>query len=356
VWVVSRYEDIKAAMTDPRLSADTTKTLQATVLTDNDNAPEIFPRMDDPEHARLRRQLTKDFTVKRVNGMRREIEDMANGFVDRILEKGPPADLVRDYALPIPSQVISLLLGVPYSDHKFFQRHASTMFSLDATREQHSEAILGLLGYLHELIARKERDPGDDLISRVLREHVATGELSRDTLAITAMILLNAGHDTSANMIALGTLALLRHPDAQAKIRNADDPTVIANAVEELLRYLTIVHSNVVRVATEDVTIGGQLIRAGEGVIMNLPAGNWDDRFCTNPDVLDIDRKAFAHLAFGHGVHQCIGQQLARVELQIALPVLLRRIPDLRLNAPFEDLNFRHDMDFYGVHQLPVTW
>lgn len=356
VWMVSRYEDIKAALADERLSADTNKTLQASVLSEDNDAPQIFPRMDDPEHARLRRQLTKDFTVRRVNAMRPEIERLAGGFIDTMIEKGPPADLVTDYAVPIPSLVISMLLGVPYGDHEFFEKHAATMFTADATPEETGNAVMALIGYINELIDLKEREPGDDLLSRMLREHVAAGELPRETLAITAFIVLAAGHDTTANMISLGTLALLQNPDALEKIRTTKDPTVIAAAVEELLRYLTIVHSNVVRVATEDLTIGGQLIRKGEGVSMNLPSGNWDDGFWSNPDILDIERKPFTHLAFGYGVHQCVGQQLARVELQNALPLLVRRLPGLRLAVPFEELKWRHNMDTYGVHALPLSW
>jgi cytochrome P450 len=189
-----------------------------------------------------------------------------------------------------------------------------------------------------------------------VREHVQTGELRRETAAMNGVILLNAGHETTANMIALGTVALLENPDKAARLRDTDDPNVIANAVEELLRYLTIVHSLVVRIAKEDVEIGGQLVRAGEGLVMNLPAGNWDPAFTDQPDILDLGRPARGHLAFGYGVHQCLGQTLARAELQIALPILLRRLPGLRLAVPLEDLRFRNDMSIYGVHELPVTW
>jgi cytochrome P450 len=213
-----------------------------------------------------------------------------------------------------------------------------------------------LFGYLRELVARKEAEPGDDLISRLLREHVAAGDIDRDTVAMNGHILLNAGHETTANMIALGTLFLLRHPDDLARIRDTDDPKVVAGAVEELLRHLTIVHSLVARIAVEDVTIGGQLIRAGEGMVMNLPAGNRDPEFLAEPDEFDIGRDVRGHVAFGHGTHQCIGQILARAELEIALPTLLRRLPDLQLAVPFEELRFRGDMSIYGVHELPVTW
>jgi cytochrome P450 len=355
VWVVSRYEDIKTAMTHPAISAEALS-LQSNGAHDGPNAPDIFPRMDDPEHARLRRMLTKDFTVKRINAMRPDIEAMAHDFIDKMIAKGQPADLVPDYALPIPSLVISLLLGVPYTDHDFFQTITGTMMNMHSTREEKQKASRQFFGYMMELVTRKEKDPGDDLISRIVREHVQTGELRRETAAMNGVILLNAGHETTANMIALGTAALLKNPDKAAVLRDTDDPTVIANAVEELLRYLTIVHSLVARIAKEDVEIGGELIKAGEGLVMNLPAGNWDPTFTEQPDTLDLNRPVRGHVAFGYGVHQCLGQTLARAELQIAMPTLLRRLPNLRPAEPIEDIRFRNDMSIYGVHSLPVTW
>jgi cytochrome P450 len=252
--------------------------------------------------------------------------------------------------------VISLLLGVPYSDHRFFQDITGVLMSRTATEQETRQAGGQIFGYLYELVARKESEPDDALISRLIREYLPTGELTRETIAMNSFILLNAGHETTANMIALSTAALLENPDKAAVLRDTDDPTVIANAVEELLRYLTIVHSLVARVAKENVEIGGQLVKAGEGLVMNLPAGNWDPAFTDQPDVLDLDRPARGHVAFGYGVHQCLGQTLARAELQIALPTLLRRLPTLRLATPIEGIRFRNDMSIYGVHALPVTW
>lgn len=353
VWVVSRYEDIKSALTDPRITADVGELQQFSGF---DDPPPIFPRMDDPEHARLRRMLTKDFTVKRMNGMRPQIEKMANEFIDQMVDNGQPADLVRDYALPIPSLVISMMLGVPYRDHEFFQLHSRTMSTLHATKQEKGEAAVALFGYLQDLVARKESEPADDMISRVLREHVATGELDRTTLVVNSLLLLFAGHETTANAIALGALTLLRNPELAARIRDTDNQSELDTAVEELLRYMTIVQGLVARVATADVEIGGQLVRAGEALLMNLPAGNRDTAFVDEPDTLDIQRNAWGHLAFGYGIHQCLGQNLVRAELAIALPVLLRRLPSLRLAVPFDELRFRHDMTIYGVHELPVAW
>jgi cytochrome P450 len=355
VWAVSRYEDVKVAMTDPRISAEVPAQLDSGDH-HGDNMPKIFPRMDDPEHAVLRRMLTKDFTVKRVNALRPEIEKTANEFIDTMLADGSPADLVQSYALPVPSLVISLLLGVPYADHQFFQEITGVLMNRTATEEESQQAKGQIFGYLYQLVARKEAEPDDALISRLVQEYLPTGELTRETIAMNSFILLSAGHETTANMIGLGTLALLQNPDTLARIRDTDDPKVISNAVEELLRYLTIVHNLVARVAKEDIETGGTLVRAGEGLIMNLSAANRDPAFIDNPDTLDIDRSTRMHMAFGYGVHQCLGQTLARAELEIALPTLLRRLPNLRLAVPPEQIRFRNDMGIYGVHELPVTW
>jgi cytochrome P450 len=353
-WVVSRYDDIKAALVDTRLSADTIPDTMKT--SPSNDMPVIFPRIDDPEHNRLRRMMTRDFTFRRAEAMRPQIQALVDGFIDEIVAKGPPADLVRDFALPVPSLVISLLLGVPYKDHEFFQKNSTAGLDSRSTDEERVVAIGAMLTYMFELVEKKEREPGDDLISRLVTDFVATGQLSRETAAMNGLILLQAGHETTASMIALGTLALLQHPDQMARLRETDDPAVVANVVEELMRYLSIVHSLVERRALDDLTLGGQLIRKGEVVLMNLPAGNWDSGFVDEPDVLDIDRSARGHLGFGFGVHQCIGQNLARAELQIALSTLVRRLPSLRLAVPVEELSFRNEQEIYGIRELPITW
>jgi cytochrome P450 len=354
-WVISRYEDIRAALVDPRLSADTIPDAMKATSVDND-MPQIFPRIDDPEHNRLRRMMTSDFTYRRAEGMRPQIQDLVDGFLDDMVESGPPADLVRDFALPVPSLVISLLLGVPYEDHEFFQRNSRRGLDSRSTDEEKGIAIGEIFGYVYELVSRKEREPGNDMISRLVTDHVATGALSRETAAMNAVIMLQAGHETTASMISLGTLALLQHPEQLARLRDTDDPAVVANVIEELMRYLTIVHSLVERVAIEDLTIAGQLVRAGDFVLMNLPAGNWDTAFVDHPELFDIDRNTRGHLGFGFGVHQCIGQNLARAELQIALSTLVRRLPALRLTVPESELRFQTEKEIYGVDALPVTW
>lgn len=353
-WVCSRYADIRAALVDPRLSADTIPDKLKADL--GDTLPVLFPRIDDPEHNRLRRMMTGDFTFRRTEAMRPQIQEIVDGFLDRIVAAGPPSDIVHDFALPVPSLVISLLLGVPYEDHEFFQKYSLAGLDASTSIEEKSAATGTLFAYMFDLVARKEREPGDDLVSRLLTDHVAAGELSRETVAMSAVIMLQAGHETTASMIALGALTLLQHPATLARLRDTDDPAVVAETVEELMRYLTVVHSLVERVAVEDCTVAGQDIAAGDIVLMNLPAGNWDPEFVDSPDEFDPTRNARGHLGFGYGAHQCIGANLARVEMQIALSSLVRRLPGLRLAVPVEELRFQNQQEIFGIEALPVTW
>jgi cytochrome P450 len=251
--------------------------------------------------------------------------------------------------------VIALLLGVPPEDLELFQHNSTAGLDVNSTEEQRVQGFAEMYAYIQELVARKARQPGDDLISRLITDYVATGQLDNDTVAVNGVVMMLAGHETTANMISLGTVALLDHPEVYALLGQTDDTTVIARAVEELMRYLTIVHAQVDRVALEDLTIGGQLIRAGEKVLMNLPAGNWDTEFADDPEKLDIERNVRGHLAFGYGTHQCIGANLARVEMQVAFATLARRLPGLQLAVPPEELRFK-EADIYGMKELPVTW
>lgn len=354
VWVVSRYRDIRTALVDPRLSA---KTIPDSILpTDADNNVAVmFARTDDPEHHRLRRMMTSNFTFRRCESMRPHIQEMVDHYLGRMIEHGPPADLVREFALPVPSMVIALLLGVPPEDLELFQRNTTKGLDQKSTDEEKGRAFGAMYAYIEELVERKAREPGDDLISRLLTEYVATGQLDHTTTAMNGVIMMQAGHETTANMISLGTVALLEHPEVFERLGRTEDPAVIANAVEELMRYLSIVHSQVDRVATEDLTIGGQLIRAGEYVMMSLLAGNWDADFVDHPESLDVDRNTRGHLGFGYGVHQCIGANLARVEMQVAFATLARRLPGLKLAVSPAELRFKN-ANIYGMKELPVSW
>jgi cytochrome P450 len=354
-WVVSRYQDIRAALVDPRLSAQTIPDSLMPSGADEDTAV-MFARIDDPEHHRLRRMMTRDFTFRRADGMRPQIQEIVDRYLDEMIGNGPPADLVRDFALPVPSLVIALLLGVPSADLEHFHRNTTVALDTRSSDDQKANAFGAMFTYIRELVDRKEHDPGDDLISRLVTEYVATGQLNRETAAMTGAIMMQAGHETTANMIALGTVALLQYHEVFERLGHTDHQAVIANIVEELMRYLTIVHSQVDRVAIEDLTIGGQLIRAGDMLVMNLPAGNWDAEFVDHPETLDVERNTRGHLGFGYGVHQCIGQNLARVEMQIGFATLARRLPGLRLAVTPDELRFKGESGIYGMKELPVTW
>jgi cytochrome P450 len=357
-WLITRYHEQRVLLTDRRISSDTTHpdfpAVSAAVKQLRRQAP-TFINMDDPEHARLRRMVTSPFIVKRMEALRPATQAIVDDRIDAMLAGPPPVDLVESFAYPVPSLVICALLGVPYADHDFFQATSRILVTRSATPEQAGEAVEQLLDYLDRLVGEKMTDPGNDVLS-MLAGRVRAGELSRREAALTGRILLTAGHETTANMIALGTLALLEHPDQLAELRDTDDPTLIAGAVEELLRYLTITQTGRLRVALEDIDVGGVTIRAGEGVIFATDIGNRDPAAYPDPDRLDIHRDARYHLAFGFGVHQCLGQPLARMELQVVYGTLFRRIPTLRLAGDPEALAYKHETSVYGVDALPVTW
>jgi cytochrome P450 len=358
-WLITRHADVRAILADPRVSADARRAgyphVSAGGRARRTRAPS-FIGMDDPDHARLRRMVTGTFAIRRVDALRPSIQRIVDEHIDALLAGPRPVDLVQAFALPVPSLVICHLLGVPYADHDFFQRRARVLVSRDATVERVRAAHDELTEYLEGVITDKLAEPGDDLLSRLAVEHVATGELSRREAALTAVLLLIAGHETTANMIGLGTLVLLEHPDQLAALRESDDPALIAGAVEELLRYLTIVHSGRRRVALQDIDIDGQTIHAGDGIVLAGDAANRDEDAFSDADRLDIHRDARGHLAFGFGIHACLGQPLARVELQIVYATLYRRIPGMRLAVPLEQIPFKHDSIVYGVYQLPVTF
>jgi cytochrome P450 len=358
-WLVTGYADQRALLADPRISADSLHPSHphraAGMREAHQKHGRPFIRMDDPEHARLRRTVTAPFSVKRVEAMRPAIQAMVDGLIDDLLAGPKPADLVEAFALAVPSLVICELLGVPYADHGFFQENSKVFIQRNVTPQQGREADQRVLAYMDRLVGDKLASPGDDLMSEVA-ERVAAGELSREEAARIGQLLLLAGHDTTANMIALGTLALLQHPDQLAIVRETGDPMVVAGAVEELLRYLTIVHIGHPRAALEDIEIGGQVIRAGDGLLLPAEIANRDPAVFLDPDRLDITRDARGHVAFAFGPHQCLGQNLARVELQVVYSTLYKRIPTLRLAASLDQIPFKHDALVYGVYELPVTW
>jgi cytochrome P450 len=357
-WLATRYDDVRDLLADPRMSSDMRRPgfpAHSAAVSASRQKHRTFLNMDDPDHAQQRRLVTRDFMIRRVEQMRPAIQQHVDELLEEFAAMPQPADLVRGVALPVTSAVISQLLGVPYDDHEFFQDRSSKLTSGETDVEEQLQAYEDIRGYLGELVARKRVEPGEDVITH-LAGMVDVGTLTDDELLNMLRLLLGAGHETTANMIALGTLALLENPDQLALLRGDPSREQVAKAVEELLRYLTISHFGRRRVATEDIEISGTLIRAGEGVIAANDAANRDPDAFPNPDVLDLTRDARHHLTFGYGVHQCLGQPLARVELQVVYPSLFRRFPDLRLAVPVEELAFKTHMVFYGLFSMPVTW
>ncbi|WP_049659625.1 cytochrome P450 [Kitasatospora sp. MY 5-36] len=356
-WLATGYTEVRAILSDRRFSADLRHpTFPLLIAGSRERIGENpnFLNLDDPEHARLRRMVTGDFLVKRVEAMRPDIQRIVDEALDGMTAGRAGADLVADFALPVPSLVICLLLGVPYEDHDFFQGISRTLLSNTRPFEELLAARDEMLEYLEALTARKREEPRDDILSRL----AVRDDLTPREVASTGFLLLVAGHETTANMISLSTALLLDRPEQVARLA---DPAAVPGAVEELLRLLTIIHTGVLRVALEDVELGGTTVRAGEGVVAMLSTANRDEAVFGGADrlpadELDLDRDARRHMAFGFGVHQCLGQPLARAELQIALATLFRRLPGLRLTVPRDELAFRTDAFIYGMRSLPVAW
>ncbi|MEW1724468.1 cytochrome P450 [Streptomyces sp. NPDC093109] len=358
-WLITRHADQRALMADPRVSDDDLDPGFPYVNAHRAEVAPYTPRLitntDAPEHTRLRRTVNGPFVVKRIEKMREPVQKIVDGLIDTMLAGPNPVDLLQAFALPVPSLVIAELLGVPYKDHDFFQRSSGLVLDSTVAPEKAREVSDALAAYLDNLLGEKMAAPGEDVLSE-MGARVTAGEMSRTEAVHMGVAMLIAGHETTATMISLGTLAFLLHPDQLAVVRESDDPKVIANAVDEMLRYLTILQTGVRRVAKEDIEIGGTVIEAGDGIIFDLHAANWDPEAFPEADRLDVTRPARMHQAFGYGPHQCLGQNLARLELQVVYSTLYRRIPTLRLAAAVEELEFDHTGTTYGVQSLPVAW
>lgn len=360
-WWVSRYQEARAILADPRFSSDRRRgdfpvvNASPTLRERFHSQPPSMMGMDGPEHSAARRAFLGEFTLKRLDALKPRIQEIVDSFIDQLLAaEGHPVDLVKELSLPVPSLVICELLGVPYEDHDFFQDRISRMFRRDVEPAERHRCTLELRDYMNDLVTTKRTDPGDDLVSRQIERQRVEGILEHDEIVSTAFLLLTAGHETTASMISMGLIGLLSNPDQLAAIR--DDSRKTPLAVEELLRYFSIVEVAVSRVATEDVEIGGVGIKADEGVVVSGLSANWDPSVFGNPEKLDIERGARHHIAFGYGPHQCLGQNLARMELQIVFDTLFRRIPTLRLAVPVEEIEFKTGDGIYGVYRLPVIW
>ncbi|MFD1543156.1 cytochrome P450 [Nonomuraea guangzhouensis] len=348
VYLVTRYEDVRSVLADhDRFSNDFGNVIG---LGTSQEDPGGLGFRDPPEHTRLRKYLTPEFTMRRLRRLVPRIEAMVEEYLDRMAAKGSSADLVESFALPIPSLVVCELLGVPYEDRADFLKISTNRFDLSAGPEASLQAVNDAMAYLTDLVARERRNPGDGLLGQLLRDH--GDDLDDRTLASMADGLLTGGHDTSTSMLALGTLWLLENPEQAARVREDDD--YIEQVVEELLRYMTVVQVAFPRFAREDLDLLGHSIKKGEMVLCSLTAANRDPHLGEAIEQVRPERAtAGSHLAFGHGIHRCIGAPLAQMEMRIAFPALLRRFPGLRVAG---EVPFRKLAIVYGVEKLPVAW
>lgn len=356
-WLVTRWQDAREVLSDPARFSNARRTGLRMPGTPEMSEEEIarmragnLLAFDPPEHSRLRKTLMPEFTGRRMKQLEPRIVEIVDQHLDAMERSGPPADLVTDFALPVPSLVICELLGVPYADREDFQRRTALLLDLSCPAETRAQLQAESRAYMAELVGREQADPGDALLGTLVREH--GHDLSTDELIGIAGLLLVAGHETTSNMLGLGTLVLLHHPHQLARVR--DEPAAVGPAVEELLRWLSIVHSGVPKLVVQDTEIAGTPIAAGEMLVVSLPAANRDPALVNDPDSLNISRGAMGHVAFGHGVHHCLGAPLARLEMRIAFPALLRRFPDLRPASDEE--RFRSFHAVYGMETLTVTW
>ncbi|GAA0580613.1 cytochrome P450 [Paractinoplanes ferrugineus] len=358
-WLISRQDDIRALLSDSRVVVDALSPgfpwlseLSKAVCSaaDGQRSP---GRMDPPEHTEMRRMLAPHFLVKRVRALRPATEELVDGLIDQLLAGPRPVDLVPALAKPVPSTVVGWVLGLPPDRRASFDAATARLFDGNGTPETALAARNDFVAQLVDLVEFRSREPDDGLVSRLIG-FTAEGRLSRPSLLLQITLLVAAGYDTTVKMISTGVLALLCHPE-QAALLTAG-PERAEDATEELLRYLTVAEFAPKRVATADLEIGGQVIKAGEGIICLISSANRDEAVYEHPDVLNIDQAARKHLAFGFGVDLCVGHTLARMELEVVYGALFRRLPGLRLAVPFEDVPFSGSLDVQGVRSLPVTW
>ena len=359
-WLITRHADATAVLSDVRFSSALTP--PGTALPEpgsrtlaeelSDRQPGTFIEYDPPEHTRLRRLVAGEFSATRMRRLRPRVEQIVNERLDAMEAAGPPADLIKSFALAMPSQVICELLGVPFDDGFDFAGHTQVMTDVMAPGEALLESRDAMRANMRALVKSMRDDPGDNLLGRLIRRH--GDELSDEELVGIGNLVLIAGHETTARMLGIGTLALLVHPEQLALFR--ESPGLLHNAIEELVRYVSIASHGAVRTATDDVTVNGQLIRAGDEVVVSLPMATRDPTRYEDPDRLDLTRRPKTSLAWGYGIHHCIGAPLARMEMQVAYPALLHRFPGLRLAVPLDAVSFRTSNVTYGVQSMPVAW
>jgi cytochrome P450 len=360
-WLVTGHADGMAVLGDSRFSARPELPgyphVSPALAGWRKSALDAFNNKDNPDHNLQRRMFTRWFTVRHVEGLVQAIQEIVDNAVTQLLSMRPPVDLVENFALPVPSMVIFALLGAPYEDHMRVAAQTNDALSWKSSVEQSLAASAALAEYCRSLIEERRSNSGDDVLSVAIRDHIDGGSCTIEQLVEGSRLMFVAGHETTANMIAAGTVALLENPDQKRTLMGAQSPEAISNAVDELLRYVTIAQAGRCRVALDDVEVSGTLIRAGDGVIVSSESANRDESVFTDPDRLDLERaEASQHASFGHGTHRCLGATLAEVELRIVFRTLFERIPDLTLAEPIENLRFKTDHTIFGLYELPVTW
>ncbi|WP_030200296.1 cytochrome P450 [Streptomyces sp. NRRL S-87] len=356
VWVVTRYRDVRRLLADPRLSLDKTHRLPGN-YTGFSLPPALdanLLNMDPPDHTRIRRLVSKAFTPGRVEAMRPGVQALADGLLDAVADRGR-ADLIADYAAPLPITVICDLLGVPHASRPDFRAWTDALIAPDpADPGAARHAVAAMLAYFPQLIADKRREPGDDLLTDMIGVRDGGDRLTEDELTSLAFLILFAGYENTVQLIGTAVLALLDHPDELAALRA--DPARTADAVEEFARYDGPALLAIRRFPREDVELDGVRIPAGETVMLSLASANRDPERFAEPDRFVPDRKEGGHLALGHGIHYCVGAPLARLETEVAVGTLLRRFPALALDVPRADLRWRPSLRARGLLALPVRF
>ncbi|MGW7488603.1 cytochrome P450 [Streptomyces sp. NPDC054786] len=354
-WLVARHDDVKIVNSDPRFSRasvgeDTPRTTPLSLRSEN------ILSIDAPDHTRLRRLVSKAFTPKRIGQMQSWLEELASGLIDRMARKGSPSDAVKDLAEPFSVAVICRLLGVPYEDRGKFQGWSEViMSSTTYSREEVGAANFALCSYLADLVAARRATHHEDLLGVLVAARDDEDRLSEAELITFGVTLLIAGHETTAHQLANMIYVLLTHEDQLALLR--EQPELLPRAVEELLRFVPLGIGIVnARIATEDIELSGGTVRTGEGVLAPVSHANRDPRVFTDPDQLDITREKNPHLTLGHGAHYCLGAQLARMELQVAIGSLLQRFPNAHLAVPAEEIAWKTGGVFRGPEHLPLAW
>lgn len=362
VWLVTRYEDVNTLLKDERFSKNRRSALTPEQIRKLPWVPPMFRPLernmldlDQPDHTRLRVLVHKAFTPRLVEQMRARMQTLADELLEGVARRGE-MDLINDYALPLPMTIITEILGVPTSDRDKFHKWSKAVVSLSSPNAtlRVIPSVWMFIRYLRRFFKVRRRDPRDDLASALIQAEEAGDKLSEDELLAMVFLLLIAGHETTVNLIGSGTLALLEHPDQMDELRG--DPSLIKAAIEELLRYTSPVFMSTERYAREDVALHGVTVPRGEMTLGVIGSANRDETVFENPDALDITREPNKHLSFGQGIHFCLGAPLARMEAQIAISSLLRRMPDLRLKVPPNSLHWRPSMILRGLDTLPVVF